>query len=133
MKSLFPESITTSSSLSLEGIATKIVYFKLQFHLIHWQTNGLAEHGATGEIYTYLEGFLDGIIEKLMGYCGRRIGAFKLEPLGNVVAMNLASDLADFATSLKQYGETNRYHDICNMADELSGSANKLKYLLTLS
>lgn len=131
--SLFPESMITSSTLSLEGIASKLVYFKLQFHLIHWQTDGLGEHGATGEMYSYIEGFLDTVIEKLMGYCGRKPGVFKLEPLGNVMATTLASDVINFASTLKQYGEVNGYHDICNMADELSGTAAKIKFLLTLS
>jgi hypothetical protein len=38
-----------------------------------------------------------------------------------------------FASSLKIYGERNSYHDVCNLADALSGEAAKTKYLLTLS
>jgi hypothetical protein len=38
-----------------------------------------------------------------------------------------------FASSLKMYGEKNSYHDVCNLADSLSGEAAKTKYLLTLS
>jgi hypothetical protein len=39
----------------------------------------------------------------------------------------------DFSSNLKAYGETNRFHDIANLADALSGEAAKTKYLLTLS
>jgi hypothetical protein len=38
-----------------------------------------------------------------------------------------------FASDLKMYGEKNSFHDICNLADALSGEAAKTKYLLTLS
>ena len=133
MKSLFPENMTNISTLSLEGVASKVVYFKLQFHLIHWQTNGFAEHKATQEGYEYLESFLDEVMEKMMGYCGRRLGVFKLEPLGNVMSSTLVMDVMTFATSLKQYGETNGYHDICNIADALSGKMSQVKYLLTMT
>jgi hypothetical protein len=39
----------------------------------------------------------------------------------------------DFASNLKAYGETNKFHDIANLADALSGEAAKVRYLLTLS
>jgi hypothetical protein len=38
-----------------------------------------------------------------------------------------------FASDLKAYGEANKFHDVCNLADALSGKAAKTKYLLTLS
>jgi hypothetical protein len=43
------------------------------------------------------------------------------------------NELLSFASSLKAYGENNSYHDICNLADALSGEAAKTRYLLTLS
>lgn len=82
--SIFPESMMDKSSsqeLTLEGIASKLTYFHLQLHLLHWQTNSYAEHQALGAIYDYVHGFKDGVIEKLMGYIGRRLSIFKLEPL----------------------------------------------------
>lgn len=133
MKSLFPDSMLNSAELSLEGIASKLVYFSLQFHLVHWQTSGFAEHKATGEAYEYIDGFLDGVIEKLMGYTNRKIGSFKIEPLVSVTSSTLAVDLINFAANLKQFAESNSYNDIANMADELSGEASKIRYLLTLS
>jgi hypothetical protein len=47
--------------------------------------------------------------------------------------MDVVKDLGMFASDLKAYGEANRFHDICNLADALSGEAAKTKYLLTLS
>ena len=135
-KSLFPQEMlskATGSELSLESIAAKLTYFHEQLHLTHWQTKSYAEHQATGALYDYVHDFKDGLIEKLMGYTGKRPGAYKIEPLTDCTAEQCTSDIMAFASSLKMYGEKNAYHDVCNLADALSGEAAKTKYLLTLS
>jgi hypothetical protein len=135
-KSLFPEEMLSKaagSELSLESIAAKLTYFHEQLHLTHWQTKSYAEHQATGALYDYVHDFKDGLIEKLMGYTGKRPGAYKIEPLTDCTAQQCVSDIMAFASSLKMYGEKNSYHDVCNLADALSGEAAKTKYLLTLS
>lgn len=135
-KSLFPEEMLSKangSDLSLESIAAKLTYFHEQLHLTHWQTKSYAEHQATGALYDYVHDFKDGLIEKLMGYTGKRPGAYKIEPLTDCTAEKCASDIMSFASSLKMYGEKNGYHDVCNLADSLSGEAAKTKFLLTLS
>ena len=135
-KSLFPQEMlskATDSELSLESIAAKLTYFHEQLHLTHWQTKSYAEHQATGALYDYVHDFKDGLIEKLMGYTGKRPGAYRIEPLTDCTAEKCTSDIMAFASSLKMYGEKNAYHDVCNLADSLSGEAAKTKYLLTLS
>jgi DNA-binding ferritin-like protein len=135
LKSLFPEEMMESkgSELSLESIAAKLTYFHLQAHLLHWQTTSYAEHQATGALYDYVQDFKDGLIEKIMGYTGKRPGAYKIEPLTNCTSSQCVSNLLSFASQLKSYGEKNGYHDVCNLADALSGEAAKTLYLLTLS
>jgi len=135
-KSLFPQEMLSKaagSELSLESIAAKLTYFHEQLHLTHWQTKSYAEHQATGALYDYVHDFKDGLIEKLMGYTGKRPGAYKIEPLTDCTAQQCVSDIMAFASSLKMYGEKHSYHDVCNLADSLSGEAAKTKYLLTLS
>ena len=135
-KSLFPEEMLSKANggeLSLESIAAKLTYFHEQLHLTHWQTKSYAQHQATGALYDYVHDFKDGLIEKLMGYTGKRPGAYKIEPLIDCTAEKCVSDIMSFASSLKMYGERNSYHDVCNLADALSGEAAKTKYLLTLS
>jgi len=133
--SLFPEGMMSSSSseMTLESIASKLTYFHEQLHLTHWQTTSYAEHQALGALYDYVHDFKDGLIEKIMGYTGRRPTAYKIEPLTNCTGSQCVADLLSFASSLKQYGERNSFHDVCNLADSLSGEAAKTKYLLTLS
>ena len=135
MASLFPEEMMSKAAvdLSLESIAAKLTYFELQAHLFHWQTTSYAEHKALGALYDYVHDFKDGLIEKIMGYTGKRPSPYKIEPLINCSASQCVSDLLVFASQLKQYGEKNSFHDVCNLADSLSGKAAKTKYLLTLS
>ena len=135
IKSLFPEEMLKSSGgeMSLESIAAKLTHFHEQLHLTHWQTTSYAEHQALGGLYDYVHDFKDGVIEKLMGYTGKRPNAYKIEPLINCTGNQCVSELLAFASSLKSFAENNGYHDIANLADSLSGEAAKTKYLLTLS
>jgi hypothetical protein len=137
VKSIFPENMLTktpsSSEMSLEGIAGKLTYFHEELHLLHWQTTSYAEHQALGALYDYVHDFKDGVVEKLMGYMGKRPQVYKIEPLTNASAMSVVESLCMFASDLRAFGEANKYHDICNLADSLSGEAAKTLYLLTLS
>ena len=132
-KSLFPEEMMKSGELNLETVAGKLTYFHEQLHLLHWQTTSYAQHKALGKLYEYVQDFKDGVVEKLMGYTGKRPGVYKIEPLINCTGDECVSNLLSFASSLKSYAETNNFHDIANLADALSGEAAKTKYLLTLS
>jgi hypothetical protein len=132
-KSLFPEEMMKSGELNLETIAGKLTYFHEQLHLTHWQTTSYAGHKSLGKLYEYVQEFKDGVIEKLMGYTGKRPAPYKIEPLINCTGNECVSNILSFASSLKSYAESNSYHDIANLADALSGEAAKTKYLLTLS
>jgi DNA-binding ferritin-like protein len=132
-KSLFPQEMLASGDMSLEAMLSKLTYFHEQLHLTHWQTTSYAEHKALGKLYEYVQDFKDDVIEKLMGYTGKRPGAYKIDPLGNSNATAIVSELMSFSSSLKSYAESNGYHDISNLADALSGEAAKARYLLTLS
>jgi hypothetical protein len=132
-KSLFPDEMMKSGELNLETIAGKLTYFHEQLHLTHWQTTSYAEHKALGKLYEYVQDFKDDVIEKLMGYTGKRLTPHKIEPLINCTGNECVSNILSFASSLKSYAESNGYHDIDNLADALSGEAAKTKYLLTLS
>jgi DNA-binding ferritin-like protein len=137
LKSLFPEEMMNKSngggSLSLESIASKLITFELQLQLVHWQTSKYSEHKATGSLYEYLQEFRDGVMEKLMGYTGRKPSNLTIGSITSVTSTVIGMEVCSFATSLKSFAEMNNYLDIGNMADELSGKGNRYKYLLTLS
>ena len=135
--SIFPDIMNPSKvateGLTLETIASKLTYFQEQVHLLHWQTNSYAEHKNLGSLYEYIQEFKDDLIEKLMGYTGKKPAVYKLEPLSTSTSNVVVDELISFAKSLKEYGEMNCYQDVCNLSDSLSGEAAKSKYLLTLS
>lgn len=137
LKSLFPEEMIKSGSseaLTLESVAAKLTYFHEQLHLLHWQTGSYAEHQALGSLYDEVHDFKDDVVEKLMGYIGRRVKAFKIEPITDATTANaVVSELQSFAYDLEMWAEANKYCDVENMAQDLSGKAAKTKYLLTLS
>ena len=139
IKSLFPEEMMegrAGSSLNLDSIAAKLTHFVDQLHLLHWQTTSFAEHQALGGLYDKVFDFKDEIVEKIMGYSGKRPKAIKHDMLRDYsigISNSVVSDLISFAKELEEFGEANNMCDIENIAQSLSGEAAKTKYLLTLS
>jgi hypothetical protein len=131
---LFPEEMKKSNSeLTLESIASRLTYFEEQIHLIHWQTPSHAEHTALN-LYDYVHDFKDDVIEKLMGYMGRKIKSYKVQPTTEITdSTAVVTELINFAYELYEWAGSNRYCDVENMAQALSGEAAKVKYLLTQS
>lgn len=137
-KSLFPQEMLSSASgdLTPDSIATKLTYFELQLHNLHWGTRSFAEHSALGSLYDAVFDFKDDIIEKIMGYSGTRakIGnPGQLKDYSPGVSETVVADLISFSKQLQNYGASNNMPDIENVAQALSGTAAKTKYLLTLS
>jgi DNA-binding ferritin-like protein len=120
--------------MTTEQIAGKLAYFHEQIHMIHWETRSFAEHKATGALYEFLQDFKDDVIEKLMGYTGKRIQSLKIDAIEpKADAMKIVDDILKFAKDLEDYADDAGFLDICNKAEELSGQVAKTKYLLTLS
>ena len=131
--SVFPKNML-DSSLTIEVVAAKLIYFETQLQLLHWQTQSYAEHMALGSLYEFVHDFRDGVIEKLMGYTGKRVRAPKVIPVvDGITSSSVVNDLENFAQNLVQWSGANKYADIENLAQSLSGEAVKTKYLLTLS
>jgi hypothetical protein len=137
-KSLFPQEMLNSASgdLSPDSIATKLTYFELELHNLHWATRSYAEHKSLGKLYEAVIDFKDEIIEKIMGYSGTRAkvgNPGQLKDYAPGVSEQVVSELISFAKQLQNYGATNNMPDIENVAQSLSGKAATTKYLLTLS
>ncbi len=133
LNSIFPEGFS-SGNFTIEEIAGKLLYFQEQIHLLHWQTENFAEHKALGKLYEYIQDFRDDVVEKLIGYTGKRPKAFKCAPLTDgIVSSSLVSEIKDWAYKLYEWAGDIHYCDVENKAQELSGEAAKCLYLLTLS
>lgn len=137
-KSLFPEGMMQSAGgeLSPDGIATKLSYFEIQLHNLHWATRSFAEHEALGKIYDKVFDLKDEIVEKIMGYTGTRAkttGVNGLKDYAVGVSDQVINELISFSKQLENYGASNNMPDIENIAQSLSGEAAQTKYRLTLS
>lgn len=138
LKSLFPNEMMESkgSGLTLETIAGKLSYFYEQLHLLHFQTTSFAEHEALGKIYDKVGDLQDEIVEKIMGYTGKRVRAYKIDALKDYssgMSNTVVRELVTFAKQLEEFGEANNMPDIENIAQSLSGEAAQTLYRLTLS
>jgi hypothetical protein len=139
LKSLFPDEMLESkgsSNLTVEIIAGNLSYFYEELHLLHFQTTSFAEHSALGTIYDKVGDFQDEIIEKIMGYTGKRIRAYKIDALKDYslgMPNQVVKELLNFAKELEEYAEANNMPDIENVAQSLSGEAAQALYRLTLS
>ena len=136
--SIFPENMLNKaapSEMTIEIIAEKFDYFFRQIHLLHLQTSSYAEHKAL-QIWDTMPDMKDEILEKIMGYEGRKIRTYKASPIVDYsvgLSSRVISDLKDFASQLESFGRSKNYPDIENISQGLSGSASKVLYLLTLS
>ena len=138
MKSLFPQDMLSSSGgeLSLDAIKARLNYFELQVHELHWQTFGLGEHEALGDLYNTLFSTKDEIVEKIMGYTGVRTKAMPVAPIKDYtpdMPNQVVGEIIMFAKQLENFGASNNMPDIENLAQSLSGDTAKIKYRLTLS
>lgn len=124
------------SKMSPEDIQSKLFYFSDAAHKLHLDTKSYAEHKALGKLYEGLVDFRDEISEKLMGYMnGKRIGGFSVGKLPEYSAgepMKLADEIVDFAKDFCDYAAANKFIDLENVGQSLSGLGAQVKYLLTL-
>ena len=120
-----------------EELVIKFVGMQQQFRMLHWQTKSYAKHNAYGGIYESLDGVIDEFIETYMGKYG--IVTFE-NGEGTIVLKNTESlDLNSFIKEniswlkgLTQKLNPENDSDLLNIRDEVMGSLNKLRYLLTL-
>lgn len=112
-------------------IAKRLTTFEQEIQLLHWQTERYSEHEALGGLYTYISCFKDSLIEKIIGYTGKRPDKYSIV-LENKDSLSVVNDLELFSKRLGDWAKSKRYGDIENMAQELSGQSMKIKYLLSL-
>jgi len=120
-----------------EMIQTMMLQMQKQYQIFHWQTTSFSQHKSFGKIYESLDESIDTFIETYMGKYGRVISAskFNLE-MSNYSDLNFISatdSYIEFLINLTNMLDSNRDTDLLNTRDEVLGSLNRLKYLLTLS
>jgi len=107
-----------------------------QLKVFHWQTKGYARHEAFADIRSTIEDLMDEFVEQAMGQYGR----FTLDNETKIINLiNLSeakpSQMAEtICQALIQLTDEIDPKDtnLLNLRDEMLGSIQKLKYLLTL-
>lgn len=119
-----------------EMIQTMMLQMQNQYKIFHWQTTSFSQHKSFDGVVGSLIENIDDFIETYMGKYGRVIASntFNLT-LGNYKDQdfNAITDayinfLIDLGSQLDSVKDT----DLLNIRDEILGSLNQLKYLLTL-
>jgi phage terminase small subunit len=120
-----------------ELIQTSMLQMQKQYQIFHWQTTSFSQHKSFGKIYESLDENIDTFIEIYMGKYGRVISAskFNLE-MSNYSDLNFISatdSYIEFLINLTNMLDSSKDTDLLNTRDEILGSLNRLKYLLTLN
>jgi hypothetical protein len=120
-----------------EELVIKFVGMQQQFRMLHWQTKSYAKHNAYGGIYESLDGLIDEFIETYMGKYGRVTfengeGTITLKNTESLDLNLFIKENISWLKGLTQKLNPENDSDLLNIRDEVMGSLNKLRYLLTL-
>lgn len=134
------EEVKTEVKAELDGkgevIQTTLMQMQNQYKILHWQTMSFSQHKSFDEIVSSLSENIDEFIETYMGKYGRVIsaGTFNLT-LANYKDTDfvvLTNNYIEFLIGLNNVLDKTQDSDLLNIRDEILGSLNQLKYLLTL-
>ena len=119
-----------------ELIQTALMQMINQYKILHWQTKSYSQHKSFDGIFESLEENIDTFIETYMGKYGRVIAAnafnLTLANYQDTDFVTLTDSYINFMISLSSILDASKDSDLLNIRDEILGSLNQLKYLLTL-
>ena len=119
------------------NIVTKFLTYQNQVKILHWQTTSYSEHKSLDGLYGSLSDSIDEFVETFMGKYGRIISSstftLTLENYKNLGSMSLMNDMENYLVNeLPTMLDAKKDTDLLNIRDEILGSVNQTKYLLTL-
>ena len=119
-----------------ELIQTALMQMINQYKILHWQTKSYSQHKSFDGIFESLEENIDTFIETYMGKYGRVIAAnafnLTLANYQDTDYIALTNKYIGFLIGLNDMLDKVQDSDLLNIRDEIVGSLNQLKYLLTL-
>ena len=119
-----------------ELIQTTLLQMQHQYKILHWQTTSFSQHKSFDEIVSSLVENTDEFIETYMGKYGRVIATntfnITLANYKDTDFIALTDKYIEFLIGLSNMLDASKDSDLLNIRDEILGSLNQLKYLLTL-
>jgi len=119
-----------------ETIQTMMLQMQNQYKIFHWQTTSFSQHKSFDEIVGSLISNIDEFIETYMGKYGRVISAstfnLSLTNYSSSDFIAVTDNYINFLIGLSNQLDSTKDTDLLNIRDEILGSLNQLKYLLTL-
>ena len=120
-------------AMNQSSIVTKLIQLQTQFKIFHWQTFSFSHHNAFGGLYDSLSESIDEFVETYQGIYGRFDFGGTSFSIMNLSDSDFISILNDNIQTLTQYESLFNNTDLLNIRDEILGSINRTKYLLTLN
>ena len=127
------------NSYSDQSIVTMFLQMLNTVKLYHWKTNSFAQHKATDELYSQLNGSIDTFVETMLGKTGSRVNLTGT----HYIPLLDYTDLSNFQKEVEMYKQflinmnndvilkSNANTDLMNIRDEILGHLNQFSYLLT--
>lgn len=121
----------------MSTIMSTFLGIQSQFKVLHWQTQSYSKHIAYGDTYDALDELIDTFMETYMGKYGRialegEKDAIILSNIGEMKIEEFLETLTGFLLSFNNQLDSNKDSDLLSLRDEMLGTVNTLKYLLTL-
>jgi len=120
-----------------EVIQTTLMQMQNQYKILHWQTMSFSQHESFDKVVSSLSENIDEFIETYMGKYGRVIAAgtfnINLANYKDTDFVVLTNNYIEFLIGLSNALDKTQDSDLLNIRDEILGSLNQLKYLLTLN
>lgn len=121
----------------MESIVIALLEIQDQLQVFHFQTRSYARHKALGKTYEAVAESSDAFIETAMGKYGRfelgRNKGITLVDYSEEALNKFISDCVQFLKGLSNQLDPLNDSDLLNIRDDMLGSFNRLRYLLTLS
>jgi DNA-binding ferritin-like protein len=118
------------------NVLASLFEHRIKIHLMHLVTSSYAQHKALGKLYEAVDDFIDTFAEMYMGAKGdkdlaKSVSSLSVAPGGDPVA--LVNDLEQFLKGSLTQAIGEDQTALLNLRDELIGTAQTTKYLLTLN
>lgn len=104
--------------------------------LYHWRTHSYAEHKATDDLYSQLDGKVDEFVEIMQG---KMFSPNRIEEINDVIRMATPSKKNDLLERMLKFNEhmqnldiifdKKKDSDLLNLRDEIMGIVNRFIYL----